>query len=92
MKHPQEVVTREGVLHIWDVQGPKRTGSMEERLEAVEQEILKCKEMVERRLSANHSMITVFTCENRVGGQSLENIILKLNNRIDYSLDQIYDL
>ncbi|KAE8820341.1 40S ribosomal protein S5-1 [Hordeum vulgare] len=48
IKHPQEVVTREGVLHIWDVQGPKRTGSMEERLEAVGQEIFKCKGMVER--------------------------------------------
>ncbi|KAE8819205.1 40S ribosomal protein S5-1 [Hordeum vulgare] len=41
MKQPHEVVTREGVLHIWDVLGPKRTGSMEERLEAVDQEIFK---------------------------------------------------
>ncbi|KAE8821393.1 40S ribosomal protein S5-1 [Hordeum vulgare] len=92
MKHPQEVVTTEGMLHIWDVQGPKRTGIMKERLEAVEQEIFKCKGMVERGLSANHSMITTFTHENRVGGQPLANIILKLNDRIDYLQDQIYDL
>ncbi|KAE8783562.1 40S ribosomal protein S5-1 [Hordeum vulgare] len=64
MKHPEEVVTREGVLHIRYVQGPKRTGSMEERLEEVEQEIFKCKEMVEHGLNANHSMITAFTRDN----------------------------
>ncbi|KAE8806386.1 40S ribosomal protein S5-1 [Hordeum vulgare] len=63
MKHPQEVVTYEGVLHIRDVQGPKRIGSMEKRLKAVEQEIFKCKGMVERGLNANHSMITMFTRE-----------------------------
>ena len=51
---------REGVLHIWDVQGPKKEGNEKARLEAVEQEIFKCQGMVERGLSANHSMITKF--------------------------------
>jgi hypothetical protein len=36
MKHPQAIEMHEGVLHIWDVQGPKKTGSMESRLEAME--------------------------------------------------------
>ncbi|KAE8801906.1 40S ribosomal protein S5-1 [Hordeum vulgare] len=92
MKHPQKIVTREGVLHIWDVQGPKRTRSLEERLEAVEQEIFKFKGMVEHGLSANHSMIMTFMPENRVGGKPFQNIVLKLNDRIDYLQDQIYDL
>ena len=61
MKHPQAIEMREGVLHIRDVQGPKRTGSVEARIEAVEQDIFKCQRMVERGLSANHSMITEFT-------------------------------
>ncbi|KAE8798042.1 40S ribosomal protein S5-1 [Hordeum vulgare] len=84
MKHPQEVVTHEGVLHIRDVQSPKRTGSMEERLKVVEQEIFKCKGMVEHGLSADHSIIMMFTHENRVGGQPLENIVLNLNDHIDF--------
>ena len=50
MKHPQEVVTDEGVLHIRDVQGPKGTGSVEDRLEATEQEVFQCKGMVEHGL------------------------------------------
>ncbi|KAE8814920.1 40S ribosomal protein S5-1 [Hordeum vulgare] len=91
MKHPQEVVTDEGVLHIRDVQLHKMTRNMEERLEPVEQEIFKCKGMVERGLITNHSMITTFMRENKVGGRHLENIILKLNDRIYYLQDQIYD-
>ena len=68
MKHPQAIEMREGVLHIQDVQGPKRTGSVESRLEAVEQEIFKCQGMVERGLSANHSMIMEFTRDHKVDG------------------------
>jgi len=92
MKHPQAIEMREGVLHIRDVQGPKKTGSVESRLEAVEQEIFKCQGMVERGLSANHSMITEFTHNHKVDGQSMGDIIFKLNERIDYLQGQIYDL
>ena len=79
MKHPQAIEMREGVLHIRNVQGPRKTGSVESRLEAVEQEIFKCQGMVERGLSANHSMITEFTREHKVDGQSMGYIIFKLN-------------
>ena len=37
LQHPQTIEMREGVLHIRDVEGPKKTGSMETRLEAMEQ-------------------------------------------------------
>ena len=92
MKHPQAIEMREGVLHIWDVQGPKKTRSVESRLEAVEQEIFKCQGMVERGLSANHSMITEFTREHKVDGQSMGDIVFKLNECINYLQGQIYDL
>src|SRR3989337_1297137 len=92
MKPPQAIEMREGVLHIRDVQGPKKTGSVESRLEAVEQEIFKCQGMVERGLSANHSMITEFTCDRKVDDRSMGDIIFKLNERIDYLQGQIYDL
>jgi hypothetical protein len=48
MKNPQAIEMHEGLLHIRDVQGPKKTVSMESRLEAVEQEVFLCKGMVER--------------------------------------------
>ena len=53
MKHPQTIEMREGVLHIRDVQGPKGKGTVEARLEAMEQEVFKCQGMVERGLNAN---------------------------------------
>jgi hypothetical protein len=92
MKHPQAIEMREGVLHIRDVQGPKKTGSEKARLEAVEQEIFKCQGMVERGLSANHSMITEFIREHKVDGKNIGDVIFKLNDRIDYLQAQIYDL
>ena len=92
MKHPQAVEMHVGVLHIRDVQGPNKEGSEKARLAAVEQEIFKCQWMVECGLSANHSMITEFTREHKVDGQSMGAIIFKLNECIDYLQGQIYDL
>src|SRR3990170_8535823 len=92
MKHPQAIEMHEGVLHIRGVQGPKKTGSVEARLEAVEQEIFKCQGMVERGLSANHSMITEFTHDHKVDGQSMKDIIFYFNEQINYLQSQIYDL
>ena len=37
LQHPQTIEMREGLLHIHDVEGPRRTESMEARLEALEQ-------------------------------------------------------
>jgi hypothetical protein len=83
---------REGVLHFRDVQGPNKTGSVEARLEAVEQEIFKCQGMVERGLSANHLMITEFTCDHKVDGRSMKDIVFTFNEQINFSQSQIYDL
>ena len=53
LQHLQTIEMREGVLHIRDVEGPRRTGSMETKLEAVEQQVFNCQGMVERGLNAN---------------------------------------
>ena len=62
----------EGLLHICDVQGPKGTVSVEARLEAMVQEVFRCKGMVERRLNANHLMITDYTRDLKVDGKSMK--------------------
>ena len=61
LKHPQSIKMSEGMLHIRDVEGPKKTRSMETRLEAMEQQVFKCQGMVEHGLNVNHMMITEFT-------------------------------
>ena len=42
LQHPQTIEMHEGVLHMRDVEGAKKTGSMETRLEAMEQQVFKC--------------------------------------------------
>ncbi|KAE8789942.1 40S ribosomal protein S5-1 [Hordeum vulgare] len=83
---------REGMLHIRDVEGPKKTGSVETRLEAMEQQVFKCQGMVERGLNANHMMITEFTSKHRIDANDIGKHLSRLYDRIDQIQGQIYDL
>ena len=89
IKHPQVIEMREGLLHIRDIQGPKKTRSMESRLEAVEQEVFLCKGMVERGLDANHLMFKDFARNSKEEDEPMWDIVSK---RIDHLQGQIYDL
>ncbi|KAE8799934.1 40S ribosomal protein S5-1 [Hordeum vulgare] len=92
MQHPQAIHMREGVLHIRDVQGPKGTGSVEARLEAMEKEVFRCKGRVERGLNANHLMIIDYTRDLKVDGKSMKDIVFSLNEQINFLHSQIHDL
>ncbi|KAE8817274.1 40S ribosomal protein S5-1 [Hordeum vulgare] len=83
---------REGMLHIHDVEGPKKTGSMEARLEAMEQHVFKCQGMVERGLNANHMMIAEFTNKHKIDANDIGKHLSRLYDRIDHLQAQIYDL
>ncbi|KAE8782354.1 40S ribosomal protein S5-1 [Hordeum vulgare] len=92
LQDPQSIDMREGVLHIRDVEGPKKTGSMEARLEAMEQQVFKCQGMVERGLNANHMMITEFTNKHKIDANDIGKHLSRLYDRIDHLQAQIYDL
>ena len=92
LQHPQTIEMREGVLHIRDVEGPRRTGSVETRLEAMEQQVFKCQEMVERGLDSNHIMITEFTNNHKLDAKVIGETIFKLHEKIEHLQAQIYDL
>ncbi|KAE8819817.1 40S ribosomal protein S5-1 [Hordeum vulgare] len=83
---------REGMLHICDVEGPKKTRSVETRLEAMEQQVFKCHGMVDRGLNANHMMITVFTNKHRIDANDIGKHLSRLYDRIDQLQGEIYDL
>ncbi|KAE8790064.1 40S ribosomal protein S5-1 [Hordeum vulgare] len=83
---------REGMLHIRDVEGPKKTGSMETRLEAMEQQVFKCQGMVERGLNANHMMITEFTNKHMINANDIGKHLSRLYDRVDQLQAQINDL
>ncbi|KAE8809726.1 40S ribosomal protein S5-1 [Hordeum vulgare] len=81
----------EGMLHIRDVEGPKKTGSMETRLEAMEQQVFKCQGMVERGLNANHTMITEFTSNHKMDAIDIGKHLSRLYDRVDQLQGEIYD-
>ncbi|KAE8777791.1 40S ribosomal protein S5-1 [Hordeum vulgare] len=83
---------REGILHIYDVEGTKKTGCVETRLEAMEQQVFKCQGMVERGLNVNHMMITEFTNKHRIDANDIGKHLSRLYDRIDKLQAQIYDL
>ncbi|KAI4977035.1 hypothetical protein ZWY2020_050642 [Hordeum vulgare] len=80
LKHPQYIKMSEGMLHIRDVEGPKKTGSMETRLEAMEQQVFKCQGMVEH--TSNHKMDAI----------DIGKHLSRLYDRVDQLQGQIYDL
>src|SRR3989337_1453192 len=91
LQHPQTIEMREGVLHIRDVEGPKKTESVETRLEAMEQQVFKCQGMVERGLKTNHMMITKFTNNHKLDAKNIGEAIFKLHEKIEHLQAQIYD-
>ncbi|KAE8784770.1 40s ribosomal protein s5-1 [Hordeum vulgare] len=82
----------EGMLHIRDVEGPKKTGSVETRLQAMEQQFFKCQGMVERGLNAKHMMIMKFTSNHKMDAIDIGKHLSRLYDRIDQLRGQIYDL
>ncbi|KAE8778889.1 40S ribosomal protein S5-1 [Hordeum vulgare] len=80
------------MLHIRDVEGPKKTGSVETRLEAMEQHVFKCQGMVERGLNANHMMITEFTSNHKMDAIDIGKHLSRLYDRVDQLQGQFYDL
>ncbi|KAE8816525.1 40s ribosomal protein s5-1 [Hordeum vulgare] len=92
LQHPQSIEMREGVLHIHDVEGPKKTGSVEAILKAMEQQVFKCQGTVEGGLNANHMMITEFTNKHKIDANDIGKHLSRLYDRIDHLQAQIYDL
>ncbi|KAE8802512.1 40S ribosomal protein S5-1 [Hordeum vulgare] len=92
MKYPQYIEMHKGVLHIHDVQGPKKDRSDKARLAEVEQEMFKCQGVAECGLSANHSMIMDFIRENKLDSRNVEKAIFKLQEQIEHLQAQIFDL
>ncbi|KAE8797785.1 40S ribosomal protein S5-1 [Hordeum vulgare] len=92
LQHPQSIEMHEGMLHFRDDEGPKRTGSMETRLEAMEQQLFKCQGMEERGLNDNHMMITEFINKNMIDANDIGKHLSRLYERIDQLQAQIYDV
>ena len=92
LQHPQTIEMHARVLHIRDVVGPRSTGSVETKLETMEQQVFKCQGMVERGLNANQMMIAEFTNNHKLDAKNIGETIFKLHEKIEHLQAQIYDL
>ena len=92
LQHPQTIEMHDGLLHIRDAEGPRKTGSTEARLEAMEQQVFKCQGMVERGINASHKMLAEFTNNYEPDAKNTEEAIFKLHEKIEHLQAQIYDL
>ncbi|KAE8795076.1 40s ribosomal protein s5-1 [Hordeum vulgare] len=92
LRHPQTIEMRKWVLYIHDVEGPKKTRTMETRLEAMEQQVFKCQGMVVRGLNSNQMMILEFTHKHKLDAQDIRKDIFKLYEKIEHLQAQIYDM
>ena len=92
LRHPQTIEMHERLLHIRNVEGPRRTGSVETRLKAMEQQVFRCQEMVERGLDSNHIVIMELTNNHKLDAKDIGEAIFKLHEKIEHLQAQIYDL
>ena len=92
MMHRKTLESRDGVLHIKDIEGPKKEGDDKARLRDVEQELFKCQRMMVRGLDANHLMISEFIREQKEDSDKIWEAIDHLHIKVEDLQAQIYDL
>jgi hypothetical protein len=77
--HPRELSLKDGKVQIEDVQGPKGEGSLEARMEELEQEIFKYKNMAEREVDIIHRINQELIAKHKKETAELWDDILSLH-------------
>jgi hypothetical protein len=90
--HPKELLLKDGELQIKDVQGPKGEGSLEARMEALEQEVFKCKKMAEREVDIIHRVNQELVTKYKNEATELWKDIFSLHETTNQLQAQLYDL
>jgi hypothetical protein len=90
--HPKELSLKDGKLQIEDVQGPTGEGSLEARMEALEQEVFKYKKMAEREVDIIHRINQELIAKHKKETAELWNNILSLHETTNKLQAQLYDL
>ncbi|KAK1661155.1 hypothetical protein QYE76_049314, partial [Lolium multiflorum] len=89
--HPKELLLVEGELQVKDVQGPKGEGSLEDRMEKLEQEVFKYKKMAEREVDIFHRIVSELIAEHEKETAKLWSDILSLHDTTNKLQAQLYD-
>jgi uncharacterized coiled-coil DUF342 family protein len=90
--HPKELLLEDGKLQIEDVQGPTGEGSLEARMEALEQEVFKYKKMAEREVDIIYRINQELVAKHKKETVELWDDILSLHETTNKLQAQLYDL
>ncbi|KAK1626160.1 hypothetical protein QYE76_000475 [Lolium multiflorum] len=89
--HPKELLLVDGELQIEDVRGLKGEGSLEDRMEKLEQEVFTYKKMAEREVDIFHRIVSELIGEHEKETAKLWSDILSLHNTTNKLQAQLYD-
>jgi predicted RNase H-like nuclease (RuvC/YqgF family) len=90
--HLKELSLKDGELQIKDVQGPKGEGSLEARMEALEQEVFKYKKMAEREVEIIYRINQELVAKYKKETTELWKDVLSLQETTNQLQAQLYDL
>jgi hypothetical protein len=90
--HPKELSLEDGKLQIEDVQVPIGEESLEARMEALEQEVFKYKNMAEREVDIIHRINQELIAKYKKETAELWDDILSLHDTTNKLQAQLYDL
>jgi hypothetical protein len=90
--HLKELLLKDGELQIKDVQVPKGEGSLEARMEALEQEVFKYKKMAEHELDIIHMINQELVAKYKKETTKLSKDIFSLHETTNQLQPQLYDL
>ena len=90
--HPKELLLKDGKVQVEDVRGPKGEGSLEARMEKLEQEVFEYKKMAEREVEIVYKINAELIAEHKKETAKLWDDILSLHNTTNQLQAQLYDV
>jgi hypothetical protein len=90
--HPKELSLKDGKVEIEDVRGPKGEGSLEARMEELEQEVFRYKKMAEREVDIIHRINQERIAKHKKETVKLWGDILSLHETTNKLQAQLHDL
>ena len=76
--HPKELLLEGREVQIKEVQGPKGEGSLEDRMEALEQEVFRYRKMAEREVDIIHKICSELIAEHQKETSELKDEVFSL--------------
>ena len=90
--HPKELSRKDGKLQIKDVQGPKGEGSLEARMEKLEQEVFEYRKMAVREVDIIYKINAGLVSEHKKEAANLLDNISSLHKTTNKLQAQLYDV